>query len=161
MKMKKNKGFSLVELLFAVFIAMVVFSALLTLVQSSLRIQSGSQDLILANNAARNRIEDIRTAAFDTIVATYHNRVFDASGFTVGSAKGRSTAVYVAGSGNELIDVRVVVCFRGRDGKVIGEDDGRGGGIALDGVLNGGEDVNGNGLLDSPCVLVTAIRKSI
>jgi len=159
--MKKENGFSLIELLVAIFIAMVVFSALLTLVQSSLRVQSGSQDLILANNAARNKIEEIRSASFDTIVATYHNKVFDVPGFPAGSAKGRTTAVVVAGSGNELIEVRAVVCFRGRDGKIIGEDDGRGGGVALDGILNGSEDINGNGLMDSPSVLVSAIRKSI
>lgn len=159
--MKKKNGFSLIELLFAVFIAMVVFSALLTLVQSSLRIQSASSDLILANNAARNKIEEIRSTSFNTIVATFHNRVFNVPAFPPGGARGRTTAIYVVGSGNELIEVRAVICFRGRDGRIIGEDNGRGGGVALDGVLNGTEDVNGNGLIDSPCVLVNAIRKSI
>ncbi len=51
---------------------------------------------------------------------------------------------------DRLLEVTITVCWRAKDGRIIGEDNGAGGGIALNGILDGAEDINGNGELDSP-----------
>ncbi len=153
-------GFTLLELLIAVAIAVVVLGSLLSLANYSLDLEDTNRNLAAAFNAARGKAEEIRNTSFDSIIATFNNQVFDPSGFTAGEAKGRVTAAIVTGSDNNLIDTRVAVCWRQRGGRIMGEDNGNGGGTALDGQLNGGEDANGNGLLDSPCVLNTAIRRT-
>ena len=50
---------------------------------------------------------------------------------------------------NRMYQVDVIVSWRQRSGRIIGEDDGEGGGMALDGIINGSEDVDADGILDS------------
>jgi len=158
--MKNREGFTFIELVTATFIAVLVLGALLSVINYSFGLQETNSNIAIAYNAAREKIEQIRNTSFGSIVGTYNPQVFNPSGFTVGAARGRITASYVTGSNSNLIDIRVVICWRQRNGRIIGEDNGRGGGTALDGILNGTEDINpSNGLIDSPCVLSASISK--
>jgi len=58
--------------------------------------------------------------------------------------------VWSSYSARRMYQVDVSVSWRQANGRIIGEDNGAGGGTALDGVLNGSEDVNANNALDSP-----------
>lgn len=159
MKERNRKGFTLIELLIAIFIATLVLGAFLSVINYSLELQETNRNLVIATNSARQKIEEIRNTSFDSIIATYNDgpsRIFTPAGL---DGRGRITASYVTGSNNNLIDVRIAICWRQKGGRIIGEDNGRTGGTALDGILNGGEDLNGNGLIDSPCVLSTAISR--
>jgi hypothetical protein len=51
---------------------------------------------------------------------------------------------------DRLLEATITVCWQAKDGRIIGEDNGAGGGIALNGILDGTEDINGNSELDSP-----------
>lgn len=156
----RRAGFTLVEVLITAFIMVIVFGAFLNLINGSFKLQDNGRNFILVSNAARSKIEEIRSVAFDNIVGSFNNTVFDVPGFMNNYARGRVTAIMVNGSGGDLIDIRVVICWRQKDGRIIGEDNGQGGGTALNGVLDGSEDVNGNGRIDSPCVLSSAINRT-
>jgi len=109
-----------------------------------------ARNLTIAINGAQERLEQIRNADFGTIIANY-NGPFNVSGL---DGIGRVDATYVAGSNNNLIDTRVVICWRQGRNRIIGED------INLNGNLDAGEDVNPtNGSLDSPAQLVTLITE--
>lgn len=155
-----KRAFTLLELLVAIAIAVVVFGSLLSLANYSLDLEDTNRNLSAAFNDARDKVEEIRNTGFDSIIATFNNQVFNPAGFTAGEARGRVGAAIVTGSSNNLIDVRVAVCWRQRGGRIIGEDNGNGGGTALDGQLNGAEDADGDGLIDSPCVISTSIRRT-
>ncbi len=62
-------------------------------------------------------------------------------------------------SNADLHWVSVSVTWMQERGRIFGEDDGTGGGVALDGVLNGAEDANGNGILDAPAQIITLMRQ--
>lgn len=52
-----------------------------------------------------------------------------------------------------LADVTLVVCYRGKNGQVIGEDKD------FDGILDAGEDSNPNGRIDSPIVFHALVAR--
>ena len=58
-------------------------------------------------------------------------------------------------------EITTVICWRGKGGRIIGEDNGGFGGAShqLNGELNSGEDHNGDGRLSSPCEITTTIAK--
>lgn len=54
---------------------------------------------------------------------------------------------------NDLKEVRIIISYREKSNRIIGEDRN------LNGVLNAGEDINGDGRLTSPCEIVTFITR--
>jgi hypothetical protein len=49
--------------------------------------------------------------------------------------------------------IRIVACWRNQNGRVIGEDKN------LNGTLDAGEDLDGNGLIDSPAVIESYVAR--
>jgi type II secretory pathway pseudopilin PulG len=148
-----KKGFTLIEVLIATIILTGAILAILsTLIQCS-NLQESSKNLSLTISAARAKVEEMRNVDFSDLITDY-NGPFDVSGL---NAKGRVDTSYVAGSSNKLINVRVVICWRQKGGRIIGEDNGAGAGTALDGILHNDEDADGDGETDSPCVVDTSI----
>lgn len=148
-----KKGFTLIEVLIAtVVLTGAILAILSTLIQCS-NLQETSKNLGLAINAARGEIEEMRNADFTTLIVNY-NGPFEVTGL---NGKGCVDASYVAGSNNNLVGVRIAICWRQKGGRIIGEDNGAGGGTALDGILHANEDADGDGEIDSPCVVDTSI----
>ena len=149
-------AFTLLELMIAAAVLIVALLGLLGVFTGCFGLNETAKNLTIAINGAQEKMEEIRNADFGTIIANY-NGPFNISGL---DGIGRVDATYVAGTNNSLIDIRVVICWRQGRNRIIGEDDGTGaGGIALDGVLNGNEDVNGNNMLDSPAQIVTLMAE--
>ena len=160
---KNKKGLTLMELLVAAFITVIVFGSLLTLINYTADLQEMSRNRITAMNAARQMMEQVKldvklAVSFIVVVSDYNGttgynkRSFTPIGFAAGSASGIVYTDVVPNSSSNLYDVTVAVCWRQKNGRVIGEDQN------LNGILDGGEDTNGNGRLDSPCVLTSAVR---
>jgi prepilin-type N-terminal cleavage/methylation domain-containing protein len=148
-------GFTLIELMISLFIMLIVFVGLLSIVNYSLELQESSKNITIAINAVRQRIEEIRYTPFNNIISLYNNTPSNIFNITELNGRGRTTiirATYVNGTDNpNLLNVRAVICWRQKNGRIIGED------INLNGRLDTGEDLNSNGLIDSPCILTTAI----
>jgi hypothetical protein len=99
-------------------------------------------------NAAQKKIEEIRNYSFSDIYNDYNNTTFTVDEMPSGNSKG---VIYVDNSNPDLLKLTVSVCWRQRGTLVVGEDRN------LNGVLNTGEDLNGNNMIDSTVQLVTLI----
>lgn len=145
----RHKGFTLIEVLLAMIVLVVCLtSILLTYVQMFI-LSDLSRDSTLSINAVQAEMEEVKKTDFDNLLAL-NGTTFDITGFASSDAKGivQVTDIVYA----DLKIVRLVVCFKSRN-RIIGED------TNLNGVLNVGEDSNGNGRLDSPVELVTLISR--
>jgi type II secretory pathway pseudopilin PulG len=144
-----DKGFTLAEVLLAAGILAFGLCGILVTYSSMLIFSDLSRDFTLATNGLQAKIEEIRRMDFNSLSAL-NATVFDITGFPADNAKGAvevTDTAYV-----DLKRVRLIACFKSRS-RVVGEDRN------LNGMLNSGEDVNGNSRLDSPAELVTLIAR--
>lgn len=142
---KANCGLTLLELMIAAGILLVAISGLIA---SSIRLFSlneNSRKLTMAITAVQGKMEEIRNSDFASLYATYNATAFDPTGFPSSEAKG---SIYV-NDANYLVEVCVSVSWRERSNRIIGED------INLNGILDGGEDLNLDNKLSSPAEIVT------
>lgn len=151
-----RRGFTTIELLFVVGISLLVIAAMLGGFVNFMIINEHNRNLTIAMNIARDKMEQVITDAqsgnFDSIVSTSYNAASLATAYSVPANWG-SCAVTITNINNDLKYVRMVVCWRDRGNRRIGED------FNLNGVLDSGEDSNNNGLIDSPCVLYSAVAR--
>jgi len=141
MRKINTNGFTLIELIVVTAILAVVLTGL---VRGFIYVTTQSDmaaNKALALRGATNIMEIIRGADFNNILGTYNNY-----GFTLIGSTGFGRA-YVTQDNADLLTIRVHVCWLDRFGRVVGEDQD------LDGILDGGEDTNGNGIIDSPVMI--------
>jgi len=144
-KLSKKRAFSLVELFMAATILALALCSILATYVSCFVLIATSKNINIATNAAQGLVEEIRTSPFSQIFDNY-----DGLNFIVNSISESRGVVYVDDTNPELIEVVVSVCWR-QGNRIIGED------TDLDGVLDSGEDANGNGIIDSTVGLTTRI----
>ena len=151
-KTKRQAGFSYIELLFSSFLLIIIVIGLLYTYIACFELNEFSRNLTLANNALQAKLETVREKSFDDIV----DEPFDLDDwFPLGEAKGL-VDVYVPNppcTYSDLKYIRLVACWRQKSGRVIGEDSN------LDGVLQVSEDLDGDGVLDSPAEIITLISE--
>ncbi|MCK5214979.1 MAG: prepilin-type N-terminal cleavage/methylation domain-containing protein [Candidatus Omnitrophica bacterium] len=152
MTKKENRGFSLIEVVFAVAVlAFVIISMIKVYIYMSVQSElAGNKTVALM--LAQNKIEEIRDYSYDLIVADY------ASGGAVGNTFNLTRltgagAIYIDSSNADLLIIKVVVCWQDKYERIIGED------ADLDGVLDVGEDQDSNGEISSPITVVSMITK--
>ncbi len=150
----KEAGFTLIELMLASGILVVALVGLLGSYVLCFNLEESAANLTLATLAVEQKEEEIRNFSFFDIFNQYNNSTFEISGINNADGEG---SVRVDNSNPDLLTVTINACWRQRGGRIMGEDDGRGGGIALNGRLDGAEDANGNGVLDSPAQIVTLV----
>lgn len=141
-------GFTLMELMFAVAILVTALLGILLTYLTCFELISTAHNLTLATNAVQGKIEEIRDYNFYDIYSDYDGQTFPVNEIAVGNSLG---VVYVDNTDPDLLEITVSICWRQRGNRIIGED------LDLDGVLDPGEDLNGNGIIDSPAQLVTLI----
>lgn len=146
----EDKGFTLPELMVASFILSVTFLAILLSFIKCMELSELSRNSSSAVAEIKSKMEQIKNTAFGQIITNYNNVSFDpaVSNIAVGKGKGVS---YVSNVNANLLQVTVTFCWRQKNGRVIGED------TNLNGAINTGEDINGNGTLDSPTQLISYI----
>ncbi len=174
-------GFTLVEVMIAAAVSVVVLLGLLGSYVGCFNLNESAKNLTIAMNGAQEKLEEIRNHCsdhFGTMVADYSPGGLIGDTFTISpgtwlAAGNQSAVVYIldpqtgailntgpaANPGLDLYEIRIVVCWRQRGGRTVGEDNGRGGGIALNGICDGAEDTNGNNILDSPAQIATLITE--
>lgn len=147
--LNKKRGFSLVEVIVAIGIMAFALVGILGTYITCLTLISTSKNVNAATNAAQGIIEEIRSTPFTQIMSNYNGMIF-----TVNDIPSSVGVVYInnstAPANANLILATVSVCWR-QGNRVIGED------ANLNGVLNGGEDLNGNGIIDSTVQLKTMV----
>lgn len=145
---KSNSGLTLLELMIATAILVVAIAGLLATFTGLFSLNENTRKLTLAATACQDKMEEIRNSSFATLYTTYNNTSFEPAGFIASDAEG---TVYIDNTDPDLLEVAVSVSWRGRSNKIIGED------ANLNGALDTGEDVNGDGRLSSPAEIVTLI----
>lgn len=144
-KVSVKKGFTLVELLVSSAILIVTIMGILMSYVRSLELAEIAKNKTIAMNAVKTRVEQIKNSAFANILATYNGITFttpDLNGIGIS---------YVTTINPNILQVTVSFSWKQNNTHLIGEDKD------LDGVLDAGEDTNGNGILDSPVELVSSI----
>jgi hypothetical protein len=142
---RAKSGMTLVEVMIATSIFLIAVIGILSTYVKYLELDEISRGSAVALQAANSKVEQIKNTPFNSIFSTYNNSTFTIAGVTgIG-------VVYVDNSNPKLLEVKVVFCWRMKGGRVMGED------TNLNGVLNTGEDKNGNGKIDSYVQVVTRI----
>jgi len=144
-----NNGLTLVELLLTLTILAFCLTGILLTYVNMFMLSDLARNLTLATNSTQEKMEEIRRTNFDSLLAL-NATTFNLTGFSSFDAKGLIEVTNTTYA--DLKRVRITASFKSRL-KIIGEDQN------LNGVLNSGEDLNGNGRLDSPLELVTLIAR--
>ncbi|MDP3787564.1 MAG: type II secretion system protein [Candidatus Omnitrophota bacterium] len=161
----KKKGFTLVELMLAAMILIVVLVALLGGYFLAFNLNETAKNLTISTYSVEQKLEEIRGYNFNLIFNDYNNTMFRADNATLIAGNpiqivftpnlDTAGSVSVDNSDDNLLKITVTMCWRQQGGRIIGEDNGQGGGIPLNGILDGAEDANNNNIMDSPVQVVT------
>ncbi len=147
-----RKALSLVEVMVSVAILVVGLTSILASYANTFILADLARNTSLATNAIRSRIEELKDISFDNL-DSFNGTTFNLNGFDDADAQGRIDVSDI-NSYPDLKEIRVVASFRSR-GRVVGEDQNLNGNLDI----NAGEDLNNNGILDSPVEIVTLIAK--
>lgn len=148
---KSNQGMSLVELLVVIGILATVIIGLVQIFIAGAVLSDISNRKTIALGEAQDKLEDIRNHAFGSITTDYASGGVPGSIFNLSQVTGTGVIV-IDSTDSNLLKIDVVVSFRDKSNRTIGEDKN------LNGILDAGEDADVNGLLDSPIKLSTYIR---
>ena len=151
-QLRNCEGFSLAELLVTVGILVTVIVILLQLFiyNSVLAELSGNIGYVLSD--AQTKLEEIKNSDYSLITTNYASGGTPGNTFNLSQGQGKGV-IYIDSSNASLLQVTVVICWRNKDGRVIGED------TNLNGTLDAGEDLNGNGTIDSKATFILKIAK--
>lgn len=142
-------GFTLAELAIAAAIFAIAATGILSVFISSASLSESAGNITSMVNLAREEIEDtIKGMRFDDL-GNYRK-------LPPAVPNDTSLACYVSGHPTiaNLKQVTVVICYREKPDRVIGEDKN------LNGILDSGEDSNGDGRLSSLIEITTYISRN-
>lgn len=152
---KRQNGFTLVELLVSIVILVLVLVVLLQLYLFWFNINETAASYFYAASETQEKLEEIRNRGFydfDSIVVDYG--LGGSPGNIFNLRHGNATGViYINNTNPELLEIEIVTSLLATAGRVVGED------TDLDGILDAGEDLNGNGKFDSPVTLKSFLTK--
>ena len=106
MNKKRQKGFTVVELVVAIVIAGIIIPAIAVALNNLTAINHRARDLALANAAAQNKVESLRSIGYNSV----NNGTVDFSAELPGSMGSPKTASYSVSSpttGEKQIDVNI------------------------------------------------------
>lgn len=150
----KRYGFTLMELMLAATILVIALVGLLATYVGCFNINETAKNLTMSINAAQQKLEELRDYNFYEIYEDYNNTTFEVTGMAAQNAEG---SIIVDNSSPDLLKITISVCWQQSGNRIIGEDNGKGGGVALNGRLDGTEDVDGDEVIDSPAYVVTLL----
>lgn len=146
----KSAGFTLVELLLAVVILGFTLAGLIQVFIRCSALSELSRNKTTAMSEIQGKMEEIRNHAFSTIATAYASGGTPGDTFDLSQLTGKGI-IYIDSSNASLLEIKVVACWQDKYDRIVGED------LDLDGVLDTGEDADGNGEISSPATLITKI----
>lgn len=143
--LKNSNGMTLIEVLISTLILSSLFVGAVYVFIKCMELSEAARNTQTATLICRNRMNQIEAGAYNQIYATYNQATFtsaDLNGIGVS---------YIDNSDPDVLKVTSVFCWRQSNGRIYGED------LNLSGQIDGSEDANNNGQLDSPVKLVTFV----
>lgn len=151
--MKRNEqGLTMVELMIVVMILVFVVTGMVQTFLYASTIADIARNKTLAVTDASSKLEQIRNHPFDDITTDYVSGGTPGDLFDLTTLTGKGK-IYIDTTDPELLVVKVVVCWQNKYNRILGED------LDFDGVLDAGEDVDGDGEISSPLELVTYVAE--
>lgn len=150
--MKDQQGFTLLELLFAVSVLVTSIAGMVRLFMYTSTAADIAGRQTIAVSEAQTKLEEIRNTNYDLVTTNYGSGGTPGNTFDLSLINGKGV-IYIDSSNAELLVLEVVVSWNNKYNRVVGEDQD------LDGVLDAGEDANGNGKLDSSVELITYLTR--
>lgn len=147
-----NRGISLTEILICAGILVVVLTGLFRLFIYSTELNDMSRNITVAMSEVQGKVEEIRNYNFNLLTTDYVSGGTPGDKFALSQVTGMGV-IAIDASNSKLLGIRIVACWRNQNGRVIGEDQN------LNGTLDTGEDLNGNGAIDSPAVIETYVPR--
>ncbi len=148
----RGAGFTFVELLLAVSILAVIVVGIEEMFIMASVLGDISTNTSKAIVEARNKLQEIQNTNFDQIVTKYSQGGDIGNTFDLINLRGKGV-VTIDQTNPVLLIITIDVSYMNKNNRVVGEDQN------LDGILEGGEDVNNNNKLDSVATLTTYIAK--
>ena len=149
----KNKGFSLIEVIVTVGILVIVLTNLLGLFIYCSTLAQTSGNMTLAVREAQGKLDEMRDHSYGLITTDYGAGGTPGNIFSLNQLNGKGVIYFESPPNPELLQIKVVVSWKNKDTRVIGED------ANLNGILDAGEDKNANSELDSIVSLTTMIAR--
>lgn len=148
---KNNKsGFTLIELMIVVGVLSFTIAGMMQLYFFVGKHIEMAGNITRVLNDTQNKIEEMRSHNYDDIVADYAIGGVPGNTFALTGLTGIG-AVTIDNTDPDLLIIRVVASWRDRFNYTIGED------ANFNGILDEGEDANGDGVISSPVMLMTMI----
>lgn len=101
---------------------------------------------------AQSKLEEMRNESFSLITTNYGSGGTPGNTFDMSPGTGKGV-IYIDSSNSNLLAVTISISWRNQNGRIIGED------ADLDGILDAGEDTNGDGQLNSPVTMTSLIAR--
>lgn len=146
------KGFTLVEIVLTVGILAVSVVGLVQLFTHFSFLTDLSRNLSVVIIEGQDKMEEIRNHNYSSIVADYSSGGTPGNMFSLTNPTGQGV-IYIDSSNANLLKIEIMVSWRNRKGRIVGED------ADLDGAIDAGEDVNSNSKLDSIVTLTTYLAR--
>ena len=147
-----RKGFTLVELLLAVFILAFTLAGL---IQVFLRC-SILNEIALNKTAVmvdlQGVMEEIRDHDYGSIVTDYASGGTEGNTFDLSLLTGKGV-IYIDATNTELLEIKIVASWESQGGRIIGGD------LDLDGEVDAGEIVDGGGEFISIATVISKIAQ--
>ena len=155
-KLSGRQGLTLMEIMatVAILVVSIVGSLQAFIYVSSL--SETNKNTMIALTKAQSKMEEIHDHTYSAITTDY------ASGGTPGNKFSLTKSndgldgmgvIYIDSSNASLLTIEIVVCWRNKETRIIGEDKD------LDGVLDAGEDTDGNGKISSKVTLISYLAQ--
>lgn len=148
--MRNKKGFTLVEILVSIMLMAIVIGAMFQMINHLFELNEINEVMVIGTNVAQGMIDEIRNVDAEDIIANYNNHTFSLDELTNKNIPHIGLVTIEELEAGLLLRIKVVICWQQKN-RIIGED------ANLNGILDADEDENGNGEIDSPCMLDTAI----
>ena len=152
-KVSKNAGFSLIEMMVTVAILGFSLSGLLGIFVYCSMLSNTAGNMSKVLRGAQGKLEEIRDHNYSLITTDYASGGNPGNKFNVAQLNNGKGVIYIDSTNPDLLMVTVTVSWKNENGRLFGEDKN------LNGVLDAGEDLNGNNELDSPVSLISLIAK--
>ncbi len=155
MKRKSKTGFTLTELMLAMAIFAIAIIGIYSMYNASVALIDMAGTLTQMINAADFKLESLYDVADFASLDNYNSQSFNLPEFGFNSiAVSGATGVYIITPLNDdLKRATVVISYKIKGNRIIGED------ANLNGLLDAGEDLNGDSRLSSPVELSTIIAR--
>ncbi len=152
-----QKGFTIVEVMVSALILAFIVVGLAELYIYTSRLALVSGNMSQAISEAQSKMDEIRNKSFSSIATSYPSgTTFVVNQTLAGVTKKIGEGViYLDTTNADDYIIYICVSFKDKQGRIIGEDNSSAG--SLNGVIDAGEDVNGNFKLDSPVTLISEV----